>query len=260
MEARGPMRNPWASMTLVVFLLATGWASAWEQQYRFPIKVRVSEANPSDARVGGAATESGRWSGDWEVAAGQARREILCPRKGYAFALGMRPFFSSLTGSTKVVSRGGEGTFLNLYGHLRMPTDVTLWEFYSHLKVWDKINLRLEYTPWYWGGTGHVSGDGNFGGLLLKKDDAVQSDLSITTFVIGADYDVSFGRDLVFGPNADLHLMKWVQRVSKDGSAGVDFSQTIIQPAIGAHVRYQPTNTGYFSWFKPYLEGRFSWM
>ena len=166
----------------------------------------------------------------------------------------------SLTGSTKVVSRGGEGTFLNLYGHLRIPTDVTLWEFYSHLKVWDKIDLRLDYTPWYWGGPGHVSGEGNFAGLLLKKDDAIQSELSITSFIIGADYDVSFSRDLIFGPNADLHLMKWVQRVSKDGAAGVDFSQTMIQPAIGAHVRYQPTNTGYFSWFKPYLEGRFSWM
>ena len=47
---------------------------------------------------------------------------------------------------------------------------------------------------------------------FLKKDDAVQSELSITSFVIGADYDVSFGRDLIFGPNADLHLMKWVQK------------------------------------------------
>ncbi len=259
MEARGAMRNPWAPITLVIFLLATGWASAWEQ-YRYPIKVRVSGANPSDATVESTAKQSARWAGDWEVAAGQPRRQILCPRKDYAFALGMRPYFASVTGSTKVVSRGGEGTFLNLYGHLRMPTDVTLWEFYAYLKAWDKINLRLEYTPWAWGGPGHVSGEGNFAGLLLKKDDAVQSELNITSFVIGADYDVLFGRDLIFGPNADLHLIKWVERVSKDGAAGVDFSQTLIQPAIGAHVRYQPTNTGYFSWFKPYLEGRFSWM
>ena len=260
MEAKGPMRTPWASMTLVVFLLATGWASAWENQYRYPIKVRVSGANPSDARVESAAAESGKWAGDWEVAAGQARREILCPKRGYAFALGMRPFFGTLTGFTKAVNRGGEGTYLNLAGHLRIPTEATLWEFYSHLKVWDKITLRLDYAPWTWGGPGHVSADGNFAGLLLKKDDAIQSELNITSFIIGADYDVSFGRDIVFGPNADLHIMKWTQRVSKDGAAAADFSQTMLEPAIGAHIRYEPTNTGYFSWFKPYLEGRFSWM
>ncbi|HMK35960.1 MAG TPA: hypothetical protein VK463_12880, partial [Desulfomonilaceae bacterium] len=40
----------------------------------------------------------------------------------------------------------------------------------------------------------------------------------------------------------------------------LDFTQTILQPTIGAHIRYEPANTGYFSWFKPYMEGRFSWM
>ena len=35
---------------------------------------------------------------------------------------------------------------------------------------------------------------------------------------------------------------------------------TLLQPDIGAHVRYEPLNTGYFSWFSPYLEGRLSWM
>ena len=96
--------------------------------------------------------------------------------------------------------------------------------------------------------------------ISLKSGDAIQSDLGITTFTVGADYDVSFGRDLVFGPNADMHVIKWSQRVAKDGGTAMDFSQTILQPAIGAHIRYEPTNTGYFSWFKPYLEGRFTWM
>jgi hypothetical protein len=261
MEARGPMRTPWASMTLVVFLLAAGWASAWDQkQYRYPHKVRVSGSSQSDARTGALGTEAGRWTGDWDTAAGQARREILCPKRGYAFALGMRPLFSTLSGSTKVVSRGGEGSYLNLYGHLRMPTEATLWEFYGHLRAWDRFNVRFEYLPWTWAGPGHASGDGNFAGLLLRRDDQINAELSITSLVIGADYDVSFGRDLVFGPNADLHVMKWVQRVDKEGGAGADFSQTMIQPAIGVHMRYEPTNTGYFSWFKPYLEGRFSWM
>ena len=71
MEARGPMRTPWASMTLVIFLLAAGWASAWDQkQYRFPIKVRVSGSNQSDARTGTLGTGAARWGGEWDTAAG----------------------------------------------------------------------------------------------------------------------------------------------------------------------------------------------
>jgi hypothetical protein len=84
--------------------------------------------------------------------------------------------------------------------------------------------------------------------------------LSITSLVLGGEYDVSFSRDLVFGPNADLHIIKWQQRVASDMGQSGEFSQTMLQPAIGAHVRYEPENTGYFSWFKPYLGGRFSWM
>lgn len=78
--------------------------------------------------------------------------------------------------------------------------------------------------------------------------------------MIGADYDVAFGRDLTFGPNGDLYVIKWSQRVGKDMGESVDFNQTIIQPAIGAHLKYEPTNTGYFSWFKPFMEGKFNWM
>jgi len=199
-------------------------------------------------------------SNDWETAAGQSRTEILCPRRGYAFAVGMRPFFSNLLGSAKVLSRGGEGTYLNVHGHLRLETERTLWEFYSYLRLWDKIALRLEYLPWQWLGQGHIPSDGNFAGLLFKSDDAINTDLSITSVIIGGDYDVSFGRDLVFGPNGDLYVLKWTQRVAKATGQAADFSQTVLQPAIGAHLRYEPSNTGYFSWFKPHLEARFSWM
>jgi len=172
----------------------------------------------------------------------------------------MRPFFSDFTGSVKALSKGGEGTYLNLHGHLRLPYDKTQWEFYSYLKMWDKITVRLDYTPWNWSGPGHAGTDGNFAGLLLARDDPINSTLNVTTFGLGADYDVSFGRDLVFGPNGALHIIKWTQRVkTMDGESG-DFAQTMLQPAIGAHARYEPSNTGYFSWFKPYLEGRFSWM
>ena len=204
MIARGAMKVPCALITLAVLMLATSQAPAWDQQYRYPIKVRVSESRSADARVAGIGSGSPNARADWEMAAGQARREILCPRRGYALALGMRPFFSTLTGSTKVVSKGGEGSWLNLQGHLRLPADKTQWEFYANLHMWDKIGLRLEYLPWNWGGPGHMPTDGNFGGLLLKKDDGINSDLNITTFLIGADYDVAFGRDLIFGPNADL--------------------------------------------------------
>ncbi|MBI4965118.1 MAG: hypothetical protein HY913_17725 [Desulfomonile tiedjei] len=260
MQARGLTRIPCALLVLAVMLMATSVADAWEQQYRYPVKIRVSGTDQPDVTSGGVGRASRFGPSDWEVAAGQARREVLCPKRGYAFALGMRPFFSTIAGSSKVVSRGGEGTYLNLVGHLRLPPERTLWEFYSYLRVWDRIGLRLEYAPWIWDGPGHVPGDGNFAGLLLKRDDAIQSDLNITTLLIGGDYDVSFGRELTFGPNADLHIIRWTQRVVKGSGESADFSQTILQPAIGAHLRYDPQNTGYFSWFKPYLEGRFSWM
>jgi hypothetical protein len=260
MVARGTMGIPCAVIILVVLLTATGPAGAWDSRYRYPIKVRVSGADSPSHGMGGIRISSRNSGGDWGVAAGASRSEILCPRRGFTFAAGMRPFFSNLGGTTKVVSRGGEGTFLSLNGHLRIPSQNTLWEFYSTLRMWDKVSVRLEYVPWNWGGPGHVPTDGNFDGLLLQTNDAIHADLNITQFVLGADYDVSFGRDLIFGPNADLHLIKWKQRVARDGGATADFSQTMIQPAIGAHVRYDPTNTGYFSWFKPYLEGRFSWM
>jgi hypothetical protein len=245
---------------LAVLLIAASQAGAWDQQYRYPLKVRVSDTDASDSR-GRAAGIAGRDTGpDWDVAAGQARREILCPKRGYTLALGVRPFFSNLSGTAKVVSRAREGTPLSLTGHLRLPPDATLWEFYTFIRMWDKITGRLEYLPWQWTGSGHIPSDGNFSGLALKAGDSLNSDLTITSIVVGADYDVSFGRDLVFGPNGDLWVIKWSQRVTKYTGDSMDFTQTILQPAIGAHLRYEPTNTGYFSWFKPYMEGRFSWM
>jgi hypothetical protein len=218
---------------------------------------------PAERRIGvppGAAERGYIAPGDWETAAGQSRREILCPKRDYALALGIRPVFAHLSGAAKALSRGGEGSFLSLSGHLRLPPEAVQWEFYSHVRLWNKVTGRLEYQPWHWEGPGHIPTDGNFAGLLLTANDAVHSELNVNSVVVGADYDVSFSRDLVFGPNADFHIIKWRQRVSKENSFGVDFSQTILQPAIGAHVRYEPSNTGYFSWFKPYLEGRFSWM
>jgi hypothetical protein len=172
----------------------------------------------------------------------------------------MRPFFSELSGSLKAASRGGEGTFLNLHGHLRLPTDNTLWEVYSHLRIWDKMALRLEYLPWNWSGPGHAGTDGNFAGLVLKKDQAITSSLNITTFLVGGDYDVSFGRDFVFGPNGELHIIKWNQRVETGAGDSADFDRTLMQPSIGGHARFEPAMTGYFSWFQPYFEGRFGWM
>jgi hypothetical protein len=261
MTARGQMTIPWAIATLTVVLLAvTIPASAWDLAYKNPVKVRGAANNSSNAASSGVGLASRTSPGDWEVAAGRARSEILCQRRGYSFSLGMRPFFSSLIGSTKVLSRGGEGAFMNLNGHLRLPSEKTLWEFYSHLKMWDKIAARVEYVPWKWTGAGHIPTDGNFAGLLLRKDDAIFSDLNVTSLIIGGDYDVSFGRDVAFGPNADLYILKWAQRVSKSNGDAVDFSQTVLQPTIGGHLRYDPPNTGYFSWFKPFVEARFSWM
>jgi hypothetical protein len=260
MVARGTKRTSCAFLVLVMVLSAMSLAHAWDQKYRYPVKVRVSGAHTSDPTVAGIRLGPGREVGDWETAAGASRRALLCPRSGYNFEAGMRPFFSNLSGAAKTLSRGGEGTFLQLHGHLRVPAENTLWEFYAHLRMWDKVTARLTYVPWNWGGPGHAGADGNFAGLPLIQGDAITSDLSITSFVLGADYDVSFGRDLVFGPNADLYIVRWSQRVGKDLGEAMDFSQTLLQPTIGAHIRYEPTNTGYFSWFKPYLEARFGWM
>ena len=250
MVARGQKIIPWALLTVALFLSWASLAGAWDQKYRYPVKVRTSGSGFSSAYGG---------VGGWESAAG-ASREILCPKRTYDLALGLRPFFGTLSGMSRAVSKGGEGTFLGFSGHLRMPSENTLWEFYSHLRLWEKVALRLEYLPWYWSGTGHSATKGNFAGLLLQPDDAIEASLNLTTFLMGADYDVAFNRDLLFGPNADFHIIRWNQRVAKSNGESVDFSQTILQPAIGAHIRYEPSNTGFFSWYKPYLEGRFSWM
>lgn len=260
MVPRGPKRTPCVLLTLAFVIAATTVAFAWDGQNRYPIKVRIPRAGAADFQVGGMGIAARDMASDWESAAGAAPREILCPRRGFAFALGMRPFFSNLSGSVKATSKGGEGTLLNLHGHLRIPAQNTLWEVYSYLRMWDKITVRLEYVPWNWSGPGHAGTDGNFAGLLLVRDDLITSSLNITSFRMGADYDVSWGRDLVFGPNVDFHIIKWNQRVTKDAGGSQDFAQTILQPAIGAHVRYEPSHTGYFSWFKPTLEARFSWM
>ena len=261
MAARGPIVIPWAIIiTFVVTVAVTAPVDAWSQNYRFPHKIRSSGTDGTDAGVGGISTASRPAPGDWEVAAGQPRREILCPKRGFAFALGMRPYFTSMGGSVKAANKGGEGTYLNLHGHLRLPADRTMWEFYSNIRVWDKVAIRVEYLPWIWAGPGHIPTDGNFAGLLLKRDDSISSDLTISTLLVGADYDVSFGRDLTFGPNADLYIIKWNQRVVKDSGESADFAQMIFEPTIGAHLRYDPSNTGYFSWFKPHLEARFGWM
>lgn len=260
MVARDPKRTPCALLTLALFLAATALAYAWDPQYRYPIKVRVPGSSAVDPRYGGTGIASGYSLSDWESAAGASRREILCPRRGYAFALGMRPLFSTLSGSVKATSKGGEGTFLNLHGHLRLPYDTTQWDFYAHLRMWDKVTARVEYYPWTWSGPGHAGQDGNFAGLVLTADQGINSTLNITTFGLGADYDVSLGRDLVFGPNGDFYVIKWNQRVEASTGESADFAQTMLQPAIGAHVRYEPRDTGYFSWFNPSLEARFNWM
>jgi hypothetical protein len=260
MQAKGSLRIPCAVITFALLLLATGVTSAWDRKFQLPLKVRFPEKGASQTGMSPIRTSADEASGGWDVPAGQAGREILCPKRGFAMSAGVRPFFSSLSGSVKALSRGGEGTYLNLHGHLRLPGEVTQWELYTHLKTWDKVTWRIEYAPWTWNGAGHSPVEGNFSGLLLLVNDPVDSQLYITTFMLGADYDVSFGRDLIFGPNGDLHVIKWTERVVKGASDGVDFSQTVLQPTIGAHVRYEPTNTGYFSWFKPSIEGRFSWM
>ena len=260
MAARGSKRTACAFLTLALLLTAVTVAGAWYQQARFPIKVRVSGESLTDPRLGGFGLTPRDGRSGWATAAGQSRGQILCPRRDYSFALGMRPWFSTLTGSLRATSRGGEGSFLNLHGHLRLPNDLTQWDFYSRLRMWDKITVRLEYLPWVWSGPGNAGRDGNFAGVVFKQDDPINSSLNITTLGLGADYDVQLGRDLVFGPNGELNIIKWVQRVeTEDGRSG-DFLQTILQPAIGAHVRYDPRDTGYFSWFNPSLEGRFTWM
>lgn len=260
MSARGPNRTPCAIVALALVLAAATLAGAWDQQYRFPIKVRVPGSRATDMGVGSMGMASSAVRNDWEAAAGASRGEILCPKRGYDFSIGMRPFFSSLTGSVKAMTSGGEGSFLNLHGHLRLPNDRTQWELYANLKLWEKVAMRVEYLPWQWSGPGHAGTDGNFAGLLLRKDQAITSNLGITTLRVTGDYEVSFGRDLVFGPNGEFNIIKWNQRVSTGEGESADFSKTLLQPAIGAHLRYEPANTGYFSWFKPYLEARFNWM
>ena len=260
MQARESQRTPCALITLAVLLLVTGVASAGDPEIRFPHRSRSTFLGVSDVLVSPFSGLSHARIRDWEVPAGQARREILCPMRGYTMAVGIRPFFSNLTGSVKALSKGGEGTYLNLRGHLRLPWDGIMWELYTHVRTWDKVEWRIEYVPWSWNGVGHVPTEGNFAGVLLMPNDSIDSRLDITTLKIGADYDVSFSREVVFGPHADLHLIRWTQKLAKSSAEAADFSQTIIQPTIGAHIRYEPINTGYFSWFKPYVDGRFSWM
>jgi hypothetical protein len=260
MLARGLTKFPCAFMILLILAATAADAGPPDKKYRYPLKVKTSGTDSPDYAAGGIRSAYGAAAGDWAVAAGQPRGEILCPRRGFAFALGVRPYFTGLLGSIKATNRGGEGTYMSFGGHLRLESDKTQWELYSQFRLWDRIALRVEYLPWQWTGQGHVPSDGNFAGLLLKSDEAITSDLNITSVLVGADYDVSFGRDLVFGPNADLYVIKWTQRVARLTGATADFSQTILQPAIGVHVRYEPSFTGYFSWFKPALESRFSWM
>jgi hypothetical protein len=259
MAARGSTGTVAIIIALALFF-SSGQVSAWDRDYRFPLKVRTSEMDAVGPNLTEHRSPFRGGQSDWDSAAGQARRPILCPRRGYTLALGMRPYFASLAGTTRVVSAGGEGTYLNLTGHLRLPPDKTQWEFYSYIRMWDRVTLRLEYNPWNWNGSGHSATDGNFRGLLIRKEDDISTDLSITSIVVGGHYDVALGRDLFFGPNADLYVMKWSERVAKVNGEAVDFAQTILQPAIGAHAHYEPLYTGYFSYFKPYVEGRFSWM
>ncbi len=260
MVARGLIRFPCAFTILLILVATAAVAGPADKKYRYPLKVKVSGTDSPDYAQGGIRTAYTSNPDAWDVAAGQARGEIFCPRRGFAFALGMRPYFTSLIGSVRAVNRGGEGTYLSLPGHLRLESDKTMWELYAHFRLWDRVALRVEYLPWQWTGQGHIPTDGNFAGMLLKTDDAISSDLNITSVLAGADYDVSFGRDLTFGPNADLYVIKWTQRVARLSGTSADFSQTILQPAIGVHLKYDPSYTGYFSWFKPSLETRFSWM
>jgi hypothetical protein len=126
--------------------------------------------------------------------------------------------------------------------------------------MWDKMTFGLDYVPWHWGAGGHAGQDGNFAGVLYALNESIESNLNITSFVMRADYDVSFNDDLIFGPNADFHIIRWGQSLRNSGGEAVEFSQTMLQPTIGLHLKYHPTNTGYFSWFKPSLKTRISWM
>jgi hypothetical protein len=260
MAARGSTGTVAIIICLALFFSAASQAGAWDRQYNFPLKVRTSDLDAASSSLTENRSSFRGGPSEWEAAAGQARRPILCPRRGFTLAMGMRLFFSNLSGGTRVVSKGGEGTYFSLIGHLRLPPEKTQWEFFSYIRMWDRVTLRLEYNPWSWNGAGHSAADGNFGGLLIRRDDDISADLNLTSIIIGGDYDVAFGRDLYFGPNADLYVIKWSERVAKPNGDAVDFTQTLLQPAIGAHARYEPLNMGYFSYFKPYLEGRFSWM
>jgi hypothetical protein len=254
-------RIPVALLVIVLCAVWTSLGGAWDSKNRQPVKVRVSGSGSTGPMISSGPRLAVRDTEyDWAAVAGASRGAIFCPKRGYSFALGMTPFFSGLNGFTRASSQGGEGTFMQLNGHLRLPTENTFWEFYANIRMWDKVTVRFNYRPWNWGGTGHAGADGNFAGLVIFAGDLINSDLNIASYELGADYDVLFGRDLIFGPNVDFHAIKWIQRVAKtDGTSG-EYAATMLQPAIGAHIRYEPLNTGYFSWFNPYLEGRFSWM
>jgi hypothetical protein len=249
-------------MILALLLGTVAIGGAWDGSYRYPVKVRFPALGSTGPGAG--SPEQGNSSvsglGGWRMPAGAAEGTILCPSRDYSFAIGMRPFFSHLRGSARAQSKGGEGSLLNLHGHLRLPADMTQWELYAHLRLWERIAAKIEYWSWQWAGSGHSGTFGDFAGLLLEVDQPITSDLEITTFLVGGDYDVRLSRDVVFGPNADLHVFKWHQRVATQPSGASDFAQTMLQPTIGAHLRYEPMYTGYFSWFKPYLETRFGWM
>ena len=260
MSARGLKRTPCALLSLALLIVSTSLAGAWEQQYRYPIKVKVSGNSISESDMDGPGGICSNTRGGWDNIAGASRRQILCPRKGFDFLIGLRPFFTNVSGLVKAVSKGGEGTPASLRGHLRIPTQNTLWELHADLRMWDKVTFMLSYNPWHWGATGHAGKDGNFAGVLYTLNESIETNLNITSFVLGADYDVSFSDDLIFGPNADFHVIRWDQSLRNSTGDAVDFTQTILQPAIGLHVRYSPTNTGYFSWFKPSLQSRISWM
>lgn len=265
MSVRDLLRAPSAfAFAAIILTLVAQTAEGWDFASQYPVKVRTTPygtLRSIESGISGLGVPPfSRRPNDWGIAAGASRAEILCPKRGFAFSVGMRPFFADLSGSAKATSKGGEGSFLNLHGHLRIPNDRTLWEFGSHVRMWDKVTLRLEYWPWTWSGPGHSGTDGNFAGLVLKKDQRINSSLNITTFLIGGDYDVSFAKDLTIGPNGELHIIKWNQRVEADGGDSVDFSRTMLQPLIGAHARYEPSQTGYFSWFQPFFEARFGWM
>ncbi len=72
---------------------------------------------------------------------------------------------------------------------------------------------------------------------------------------------MAFGRDLTFGPNADLNIIKWSQAVVKQpGIEGDGFFSDYPSAGHWSSHQIRAYQHGYFSWFKPLMEGRFSWM